>query len=117
MLPHGASRGQLQRGQQRLREGTLLRPGLSLRPEIRCSRLEPVVISCGAAISACEKGTLLRSGLGLIPEMGCSRMEPVVISFTISATISAGDKARQWQHALGMFEEISKQGAQADESA
>jgi len=55
--------------------------------EMRCSQLEPGVISYSAAISACEKAQECGQALGLMRELQCSHLKPNVISY--SATISA----------------------------
>ena len=55
-LRAGDERHQLQRHDQRSREGQATRASLGLVPEMRCSQLEPDVISYSAAPSACAKG-------------------------------------------------------------
>ncbi|CAK0868361.1 unnamed protein product [Prorocentrum cordatum] len=70
---------------------------LALLRELRGLRLEPSVVSCNAAISACEKCGQWQRALVLLGEAEETSAEPDVLSY--NAAISACDKGGKWQFA------------------
>ena len=58
----------------------------------------PKVISCSAAVSACEKDQQWQQSLGVLAVMQQAAVLPNVISYI--AAISACEMGQQWQQAL-----------------
>ncbi|CAE8722197.1 unnamed protein product, partial [Polarella glacialis] len=84
-------------------------------------RLLPDAVSLNAAISACEKSGQLLDGvkwqraLDLLSVMACGPQplcQPDVVSF--SSTMSAFEKASQWQMALGLLSQMPDRALRPD---
>merc|ERR1712060_576276 len=68
-------------------------------------RVEMVdVITCNAAISACEKGARWHEALGILSDMRLRRLELDVITY--NAAISACGKGARWHEALVMLSDM-----------
>ena len=59
--------------------------------------LEPDVITCSAAISACEKAKQLRKALELLEEMRQKGLEPDVITYNAAISACEKNRRRQWR--------------------
>ena len=68
---------------------------------MRHELLEPNVVSCGAAISACEKGLRWEWAPSLLQQMRCSHLRPGVVSY--SAAASASEKGQQCEFAMSFM--------------
>ncbi|CAK0818311.1 unnamed protein product, partial [Prorocentrum cordatum] len=99
----GAQRHQLQRWDQRVREGRAVAAG-TCAAERDAGGEAGARLSYNAGISACEKGEQWQRALALLSEMWEAKLEPNVISY--SAGISACEKGEQWQRALGLLSEM-----------
>lgn len=64
-------------------------------------RIDPNLVTCSAAISACEKGGQWKKALDLFRDMWCRGIVLNVITFI--AAISACEKGDQWEKALDLF--------------
>ncbi len=73
---------------------------------------KPDVISCNAAISACEKGAQPERTLKLLREMQQRSLEPNVISY--NAAISACQKGPQPEQALQLLRAMQQQSVEPD---
>ncbi|CAK0816467.1 unnamed protein product, partial [Prorocentrum cordatum] len=67
---------------------------LRLLEEARARRLEPSLVSCNAAISACEKGGWWRQALELFGSMAGQGLRPDAVSY--NALAGACEKGDQW---------------------
>ena len=62
------------------------------------TKVSPNVITCNAAISACETGMQWQSALVLLSRM--ASVSTAATSITYGAAISACEKGSQWEKAL-----------------
>ena len=62
------------------------------------------MISCSAAMSACEKGIQWEAALGLLQEMVHQLLTPNVVSWSVA--ISTCEKVLHWEGALGLLQEM-----------
>merc|ERR1712136_595237 len=72
--------------------------------------LRPNVISCSAAITACEKSGQWERALCLFQEMLRQGLQPDIVSYSV--TISACEKGGQWEHTLELLHEMRQCGMQ-----
>eukprot|EP00415_Alexandrium_ostenfeldii_P004959 UN4959 len=75
-------------------------------------RINPDVISCSAAMSACEKGGQWQAALAVLRTMPHLRINPNVIS--CNAAVSACAKGDRWQMALHLFRSMVGVGLSPD---
>ena len=75
----------------------------------------PNVISCSAAISACEKGGEWEQALSLLSSMPGVQVMPIVIS--CNAAISACEKGDEWKQALSLLSAMDKKHIAPDKSS
>ncbi|CAK0789454.1 unnamed protein product [Prorocentrum cordatum] len=78
-------------------------------------RVSPSVVTCGAAVSACERGGQWARALAVLRELGGLRVE-VCLSDVIaySAAISACARGRRWENAVELFAEMCRGRVQPD---
>ncbi|CAJ1417026.1 unnamed protein product [Effrenium voratum] len=78
-----------------------------------CPCLQPNVIACNAAISACEKQGQWQQAIGLLAEMELLRLQEDVISH--NAVISACEKGGLWERALAVLARMRSRRVRATE--
>ncbi|CAK0843967.1 unnamed protein product [Prorocentrum cordatum] len=100
---------QLQRWDQRVREGRTVAAGLDTTQRYVGCELGAQRHLYSAGISACEKGEQWQRAFALLSEMREAEVKPNVIYYTIyNSGISACGKGGQWQRALSLLSEMWK---------
>ncbi|CAK0874042.1 unnamed protein product [Prorocentrum cordatum] len=96
-----ARRHQLQRWDQRVREGRAVAAGPGAAERDAGGEAGARRLSYNAGVSACETGGQWQPAAALLIEMREAKLEPDVISY--SAGISACEKGEHWQRAVALL--------------